>query len=228
MSISLSEAVSRLQEEAKANAELATSFHQKNEALRAENAKLRHENNRQDGVADAEIESLRFVIQDMRREYGALREEYANRGAIIQDFAKREHETQKLVAELEKQIGHMEQIIREFFPASVIPAPLERDGMTIPQGEWVLRSNEALRRRAADLERQCKVGELTAQNWKSGFEHQMAVNARQRSRIAELRLQLKLITIERLGGTATMAQMAQMALDADDCSLDCPITQEAK
>jgi cell division protein FtsB len=196
-----------------ANVKTAVDFMQKNEALRAENAKLR-----------AHAEQLELQCS-------ALREEYTNRGAIIQDFAKREHELQKLVGELDKQIGHMGEIIREFFPASVIPAPWERDGMTIPQGEWVLRSNEALRRRVADLERQCKADEQAAQNWKSIWDRQIVVSARLRGRIAELRSQLKRIKNWDQGSLPGDI-IALRALAEDDRVATLPITnfltQEAK
>lgn len=170
-----------------ANVKTAVDFMQKNEALRAENAKLRayaEQLELQCSALREELVNRGAIIKDMRREYGALREEYANRGAIIQDFAKREHELQQKIAELEK----------------------------------ILRDVEGLG----------SLTTATALQWKANYEHQMAVNARLRSRIAELRKQLKRIEVESVGGTATMAVMAHMALDADDRSMDRPITQEAQ
>jgi hypothetical protein len=168
-------------------------------AVQQENNKLRAENNAQDAQADDVIENLRVQLR-------LLQEEYANRGQIIQDFAKREHTHQEKIAALEK-------VLKEFFPAPIIPAPRdEKPTMSIPQGEWVLRSNEALRNRVVEIERQCELTEVTALQWLANYERQMAVNARQRSRIAELRLRLNHIR----DAEASCQWMAAEALGNDD------------
>jgi regulator of replication initiation timing len=218
--------VRRLEYEAQDNAKTAVDFLQKNEALRAENDRLRlrltaikgerddtqqcaaeyfksmafiHErypnedrdlptcikelfaridelraaNNEQDAKSDAIIEKLRVEMLH-------LREEYTNRGAIIQDFAKREHEHQQKIAELEK----------------------------------ILQDVEGLGSLTA----------ATALQWKDNYERQMAVNARQRSRIGRMRLSLKRIAEYDFASLQSLRSEASSAIFDDDRAAVKPIT----
>lgn len=179
-----------------------TDFLQKNEALRAENAKLRTARDaiaweRDDAKACAadyframalvherhvnDERDLPTILRALFGRLDELRDEYANRGAIIQELAKREHEHQQKVAGLEKILSDVEGL------GSLTTA--------------------------------------TALQWKANYERQMAINARQRSRIGELRLQLHRIargTFETLWG---VTEQARFTLAEDDRAAEKPITE---
>ena len=175
------------------------------------------ENNDLDAKSDAIIEKQRVRIAFLEQQNSA-----ANQSRYTVYRKNAELEVENLA--LHKKIAELEKALKEFFPAPIIPEPWESSPVSIPQGEWVLRSNEALRNRIVELERQCELNEASAQNWKQNYERQMAINARQRSRIAELRLWFKRIANYTSADADVLRGKAKIALADDDRAAEQPIT----